>query len=161
MNSSRNLFIVGFSLVFGLAVPYYMEDHMHAIRSGIGVWIIMDCKLAQTYIYRCTSVFEFTNNSYFYLIHISPSIGFQWPLFFVVGVNEIHHIVSVLLSTSMAVGFVVPLILDNTIPGTIEERGLAGWAGGIPRQMNQLTKSTKLLPLKRIICRLVCIASVS
>ena len=27
----------------------------------------------------------------------------------------------------MAVGCIVPLILDNTIPGTIEERGLAGW----------------------------------
>ena len=48
MNSSRNLFIVGFSLVFGLAVPYYMEDHMDAIHTGIGVWIIMDSKLAQT-----------------------------------------------------------------------------------------------------------------
>ena len=48
MNSSRNLFIVGFSLVFGLAVPYYMEDHMDSIQTGIGVWIIMDSKLPQT-----------------------------------------------------------------------------------------------------------------
>ncbi|KAK2560598.1 Solute carrier family 23 member 2 [Acropora cervicornis] len=76
MNSSRNLFIVGFSLVFGLAVPYYMEDHMDAIQTGV---------------------------------------------------NEIDQIVTVLLSTSMAVGCIVPLILDNTIPGTIEERGLTGW----------------------------------
>jgi len=37
MNSSRNLFIVGFSLVFGLAVPYYMEDHMDAVQTGKGV----------------------------------------------------------------------------------------------------------------------------
>ena len=37
MNSSRNLFIVGFSLVFGLAVPYYMEDHMDAIQTGTRV----------------------------------------------------------------------------------------------------------------------------
>ena len=48
-------------------------------------------------------------------------------LFFVVGVDEIDQIVTVLLSTSMAVGCIVPLILDNTIPGTLEERGLAGW----------------------------------
>ena len=72
-------------------------------------------------------MFEFTNNSYFYLRHILPSFGFQWPLFLFVGVNEIDQIVTVLLSTSMAVGCIVPLILDNTIPGTIEERGLAGW----------------------------------
>ena len=35
MNSSRNLFIVGFSLVFGLAVPHYMESHMDAIKTGM------------------------------------------------------------------------------------------------------------------------------
>lgn len=76
MNSSRNLFIVGFSLVFGLAVPHYMESHMDAIKTGV---------------------------------------------------EEVDQIVTVLLSTSMAVGCIVPLILDNTIPGTIEERGLVGW----------------------------------
>ena len=72
-------------------------------------------------------MFEFTNNSYFYLRHILPSIAFQWPLFFVVGVNEIEQIVSVLLSASMAVGCVVPLILDNTIPRIIKEGRLTGW----------------------------------
>ena len=35
MNSSRNLFIVGFSIVFGLALPYYMENHPNAIETGM------------------------------------------------------------------------------------------------------------------------------
>ena len=35
MNSSRNLFIVGFSIVFGLALPYYMENHPDAIATGM------------------------------------------------------------------------------------------------------------------------------
>ena len=35
MNSSRNLFIVGFSIVFGLALPYYMENHPDAIETGM------------------------------------------------------------------------------------------------------------------------------
>lgn len=34
MNSSRNLFIVGFSLVFALAVPHYMGQHPNAIDTG-------------------------------------------------------------------------------------------------------------------------------
>ena len=34
MNSSRNLFIVGFSIVFGLALPHYMETHPNAIETG-------------------------------------------------------------------------------------------------------------------------------
>jgi len=43
------------------------------------------------------------------------------------GVSEINQIVTVLFSTSMAVGCIVALILDNTIPGTTEERGLKAW----------------------------------
>ena len=34
MNSSRNLFIVGFSIVFGLALPHYLENHPNAIETG-------------------------------------------------------------------------------------------------------------------------------
>ncbi|XP_020617303.1 solute carrier family 23 member 1-like [Orbicella faveolata] len=76
MNSSRNLFIVGFSIVFGLALPHYMVTHPGAIQTGV---------------------------------------------------PEIDQIITVLMSTSMAVGGLVGLILDNTIPGTIEERGLKAW----------------------------------
>ena len=43
------------------------------------------------------------------------------------GVSEIDQILTVLFSTSMAVGCIVAFILDNTIPGTIEERGLKAW----------------------------------
>ena len=35
MNSSRNLFIVGFSIVFALALPHYMENHPNAIETGM------------------------------------------------------------------------------------------------------------------------------
>jgi len=35
MNSSRNLFIVGFSIVFGLALPHYMNGHPNAIQTGM------------------------------------------------------------------------------------------------------------------------------
>ncbi|KAL9967146.1 hypothetical protein ACROYT_G025319 [Oculina patagonica] len=76
MNSSRNLFIVGFSIVFGLALPHYMDNHPNAIETGV---------------------------------------------------SEIDQILTVLLKTSMAVGCIVAFILDNTIPGTIEERGLKAW----------------------------------
>ena len=34
MNSSRNLFIVGFSIVFALALPHYLESHPNAIETG-------------------------------------------------------------------------------------------------------------------------------
>ena len=34
MNSSRNLFIVGFAIVFGLALPHYIVTHPGAIQTG-------------------------------------------------------------------------------------------------------------------------------
>ncbi|XP_027050018.1 solute carrier family 23 member 2-like [Pocillopora damicornis] len=76
MNSSRNLFIVGFSIIFGLAMPHYMNNHPNAIQTGV---------------------------------------------------SEIDQILTVLMKTSMAIGCISALILDNTIPGTIEERGLKAW----------------------------------
>ena len=48
-------------------------------------------------------------------------------LLFSTDITEIDQILIVLLSTSMAVGCLVALILDNTIPGTIEERGIKVW----------------------------------
>ena len=51
MNSSRNLFIVGFSIVFGLALPYYMEINPNAIDTGMYLacitGLIVSCFLSQ------------------------------------------------------------------------------------------------------------------
>ena len=43
MNSSRNLFIVGFSIVFGLALPHYMNNHPGAIQTGTRAlnWLLL------------------------------------------------------------------------------------------------------------------------
>jgi len=76
MNSSRNLFIVGFALFMGLIVPEWMKKNGGAINTG------------------------------------SP---------------EFDQILTVLLSTSMLIGGALALILDNTIPGTLKERGIEEW----------------------------------
>ena len=34
MNSSRNLFVFGFAIVFGLALPHYITTHPGAIQTG-------------------------------------------------------------------------------------------------------------------------------
>jgi nucleobase transporter 1/2 len=44
-----------------------------------------------------------------------------------VGVEWVSNIINTLGSTGMAVGAFISLILDNTIPGTPEERGLVAW----------------------------------
>ncbi|XP_033761401.1 solute carrier family 23 member 1-like isoform X2 [Pecten maximus] len=76
MSSSRNIFIVGISLFFGLSFPMWMKSHGNVINTGSDV---------------------------------------------------ADQILTVLLSTSMLVGGVLGFVLDNTIPGTPEERGLTKW----------------------------------
>ncbi|XP_037779747.1 solute carrier family 23 member 1-like [Penaeus monodon] len=78
LSSSRNLFVLGFSIFFGLSLPKWMQEHGDAISTGV-------------------SLFDQT--------------------------------LVVLLQTSMFVGGFLGFLLDNTIPGTDEERGLLAWKG--------------------------------
>lgn len=78
LNSSRNLFILGFSLVFGLALPHWLSQKQNK-------------NVIQT------------------------------------GEPEIDQIITVLLQTSMLVGGITGFLLDNTIPGSREERGMVVW----------------------------------
>ncbi|KAF3821601.1 hypothetical protein GH733_009643 [Mirounga leonina] len=79
MNSSRNLFVLGFSMFFGLTLPNYLESNPGAINTGI---------------------------------------------------PEVDQILTVLLTTEMFVGGCLAFILDNTVPGSPEERGLIQWKAG-------------------------------
>ncbi|XP_063785087.1 solute carrier family 23 member 1-like [Pseudophryne corroboree] len=76
MNSSRNIFIVGFSIFCGLTIPN---------------WVTNNTSLLQT------------------------------------GIVELDQVILVLLTTGMFVGGFLGFFLDNTIPGTKEERGIAAW----------------------------------
>ncbi|XP_053321184.1 solute carrier family 23 member 2 [Spea bombifrons] len=80
LNSSRNLFVLGFSIFFGLVLPSYLKEN---------------------------------------------------PL--VTGIAEIDQVLNVLLTTAMFVGGCVAFILDNTIPGTPEERGIRKWKRGLSK----------------------------
>ncbi|ELU12246.1 hypothetical protein CAPTEDRAFT_174485 [Capitella teleta] len=76
LNSSRNLFIIGFSFFNGLALSEFAKNNPGTIHTGS---------------------------------------------------NVVDNIFQVLLSTNMFVGGVTGFILDNTIPGTEKERGIAIW----------------------------------
>ncbi len=78
LNSSRNLFILGFAIFMGLSLPEYFSAHPVAFTDVTG----------------------------------DPTL--IWA----------SNIVNTLGKTGMAVGAIIALILDNTIPGTKEERGL-------------------------------------
>ncbi|XP_068857204.1 solute carrier family 23 member 1-like isoform X2 [Aphelocoma coerulescens] len=76
MNSSRNIFIFGFSVFAGLTIPNWASKNSTLLETGI---------------------------------------------------IQLDQVILVLLTTGMFVGGLLGFILDNTIPGTQEERGLLAW----------------------------------
>ncbi|KAM4678014.1 solute carrier family 23 member 2-like [Discoglossus pictus] len=76
LNSSRNLFVFGFSVFSGLVIPTWLRENPGIIKTGI---------------------------------------------------KEADQTITVLLTTSMFVGGFFGCLLDNTIPGTNEERGTSAW----------------------------------
>lgn len=77
LNSSRNLFIIGFSIFMGLSLPEYVAANTEAIHA-----------------------------------------------FFPDALHWFSSILTTIGSSGMAVGAFLALLLDNTIPGTPEERGI-------------------------------------
>ncbi|XP_076060495.1 solute carrier family 23 member 1-like isoform X2 [Oratosquilla oratoria] len=89
LNSSRNLFVLGFSMFFGLAIPMWFNTPGNDTVVDTGSLLV-------------------------------------------------NQVLLVLLKTSMFVGGLFGFILDNTVPGTDQERGLIQWreqfqsAGSVP-----------------------------
>ena len=80
LNSTRNLFVLGFSIFFALVLPKWMAAQQEAGLSPIDT-----------------------------------------------GNTTIDSIITVVLTSSMFIAMLLGFILDNTMPGTPEERGLVAW----------------------------------
>jgi nucleobase transporter 1/2 len=111
LNSARNLFILGFAFFMGLSVPAWFADTMVPIA---------DYSPALLEHFPSGSYVDFSQANV-----IIPGSGkvvvsrlFQ---------ESVANVVITLGSTGMAVGAFSALALDNTIPGTDEERGLTAW----------------------------------
>ncbi|XP_040147329.1 solute carrier family 23 member 1 isoform X3 [Ictidomys tridecemlineatus] len=89
MNSSRNLFVFGFSIYCGLTIPNWVKKNPEKLQTGI---------------------------------------------------LQLDQVIQVLLTTGMFVGGFLGFLLDNTIPGSLEERGILVW--------NEVQENSKETTLK-------------
>ncbi|NKE35929.1 purine/pyrimidine permease [Natronococcus sp. JC468] len=106
LDSSRNVFVVGFALFVGLAIPAYMGNFGDpiAFREAIG----LEAAIAP-------------------LVEADPVAGTAAAVWIGALAQAVVDSVFIVGSTGMAIGGLAALVLDNTIPGTREERGLAQW----------------------------------
>ncbi|XP_061495439.1 solute carrier family 23 member 1-like isoform X2 [Rhineura floridana] len=108
MNSSRNLFIFGFSIFSGLTVPFWVQRNSEAVKTGI---------------------------------------------------EQLDQVISVLLTTGMFVGGFLGFLLDNTIPGSKEERGLLAWKEGYKEESDDTANTTDIYDLPFGIGSKFCVAN--
>ncbi len=114
LDSSRNTFIVGFALFVGLAIPAYMGNFGDpiAFRQAVG----LEAMIGATGLANTAAV-------------TVPVLEVTIPIVAAIeaAAQAVVDTVYIIGSTSMAVGGLAALVLDNTVPGTREERGIAEW----------------------------------
>jgi xanthine/uracil permease len=98
LDSQRNVFIIGFALFAGLAVPAYINGLGAAAPDGVSASAFFQQGLASI-----------------------PVAGV------VLGTDVVANTLYVVGGTGMAVGGLAAFVLDNTVSGTRDERGLVKW----------------------------------
>uniref|UniRef100_A0A5B7A135 Putative nucleobase-ascorbate transporter 12 n=1 Tax=Davidia involucrata TaxID=16924 RepID=A0A5B7A135_DAVIN len=96
--SSRNMIIVGLSLFFSLSVPAYFQQYDISPNSNLSV------------------------PSYFQPYIVASHGPFRTKY------GGLNYVMNTLLSLHMVIAFLVAVILDNTVPGSRQERGVYMWS---------------------------------
>ncbi|XP_042044586.1 nucleobase-ascorbate transporter 12-like [Salvia splendens] len=96
--SSRNIIIVGLSLFFSLSIPAYFQQYGISPNSNVSVPSYL-----QPYIVASHGPIQ------------TKSSG-------------LNYVLNTLLSLHMVIAFLLALILDNTVPGSRQERGVYVWS---------------------------------
>lgn len=110
LNSARNLFIIGFSFFMGLSVPEYFTQDFCASADGAASFLISGG----------SGIVPAAAEAQFQCVEI------LYPRFSMLP-DWLDSMLSTIGKTGMAVGALIAVVLDNTIPGTDEERGMAAW----------------------------------
>ncbi|XP_040992295.1 nucleobase-ascorbate transporter 12 [Juglans microcarpa x Juglans regia] len=96
--SSRNIIIVGLSLFFSLSIPAYFQQYDMSPNSNFSV------------------------PSYFQPYIVASHGPFRSKY------GGVNYVLNTLLSLHMVIAFLVAVILDNTVPGSQQERGVYVWS---------------------------------
>ncbi|KDP34376.1 hypothetical protein JCGZ_11259 [Jatropha curcas] len=112
--SSRNIIIVGLSLFFSLSVPAYFQQYGISPNSNLSV------------------------PSYFqpYIVASHGPIRSKY--------GGLNYFLNTLLSLHMVIAFLVAVILDNTVPGSRQERGVYVWSEPEAAREPAVTKDYEL-----------------
>ena len=106
LNQNRNVFIVGLALIAGLSIPTYIENFAGDAGAGaVENWLLN-------------------------LVGVGPALEAIEDIAIIgelLGPEALGQILFVVGTTGIAVGGAIGFLLDITVPGTREGRGLTAW----------------------------------
>nr|VDC98500.1 unnamed protein product [Brassica rapa] len=118
--SSRNIIIVGLSLFFSLSVPAYFQQYGVSPNSNLSV-----PSYYQPYIVASHGPFKSQYKGVCYALLTNFRKKKACGMFFFWQVN---YVMNTLLSMNMVIAFIMAVVLDNTVPGSKQERGVYVWS---------------------------------
>ncbi|RZB74962.1 nucleobase-ascorbate transporter 12-like [Glycine soja] len=116
--SSRNIIIVGLSLFFSLSIPAYFQQYGISPNSNLSV------------------------PSYFQPYIVTSHGPFHSKY------GGLNYVLNTLFSLHMVIAFLVAFILDNTVPGSKQERGVYVWSEAEIARREPAVANDYELPLK-------------
>ncbi|KAG4974347.1 hypothetical protein JHK87_031168 [Glycine soja] len=116
--SSRNIIIVGLSLFFSLSIPAYFQQYGISPNSNLSV------------------------PSYFQPYIVTSHGPFHSKY------GGLNYVLNTLFSLHMVIAFLVAFILDNTVPGSKQERGVYVWSKAEVARREPAVANDYELPLK-------------
>lgn len=121
--SSRNIIIVGLSLFFSLSVPAYFQQYGISPNSNLSV-----PSYFQPYIVASHGPIRTKYGGvcmHLHLLTLAALSEFPLNILFIL---QLNYILNTLFSLHMVIAFLVAVILDNTVPGSTQERGVYTWS---------------------------------
>ena len=115
LTSSRNIFVIGLSLYLGLAVPSWTNAEL-AKEENVS---FMEARCLKSMLFSPTPL----NDSLTASDRVTDFSIFLLLQSLQTGNEEFDTLLAVVLSSGMIVGGTIACFLDNTLPGTDEERG--------------------------------------
>ncbi|RDX67085.1 Nucleobase-ascorbate transporter 12 [Mucuna pruriens] len=116
--SSRNIIIIGLSLFFSLSIPAYFQQYGISPNSNLSV------------------------PSYFQPYIVASHGPFRSKY------GGLNYFLNTIFSLHMVVAFLVAVILDNTVPGSKQERGVYVWSEAEVARREPAVANDYQLPLK-------------
>jgi solute carrier family 23 (nucleobase transporter), member 1 len=137
--SSRNMIIVGFTLFISLSIPAYFQQYEPSSNFILPSYLLPYAAASTGPVRTGSSGVSSLPSSLSCLHHTALTLS---------TVLQLNYAVNALLSINVVVALLVALILDNTVPGSKQERGVYIWSDPTSLDVDPVTLEPYRLPEK-------------